>query len=119
MKITRRQLRKLVTETMYSQELAGYLDSGRPGERGNTLHLEMERVDKEDGGFYIINTYVDRLTGEEWDHNDIEGDAARLGHVDSEGFTNPFVILHNMGYDWLIEDEVEKHSIARLARGSL
>jgi hypothetical protein len=115
MELTRRQLRHLIVETMYSHELAGYLDGGQPPARGDTLHLEMERIDKEDGSFHIVNTYVDRLTGEKWDHGDIMGDAVRLGHIDDRGYPNPFMVLYNMGYKTLIEDEVERHGIAGLA----
>jgi len=106
MKITRRQLKKLITETMYGHELAGYLDDGQPPARGDTLEMTL-------GEEYT--TYTDTLTGEVFSHHDITGDAVRLGHIDDRGYPNPFMVLYNMGYRTLIEDEVERHGIAGLA----
>jgi len=106
MKITRRQLSKLITETMYGHELAGYLDDGQPLKRGDTLKMTL-------GEEYT--TYTDTLTGKEFSHPNIMGDAVRLGFIDDRGYPNPFMVFHNMGYKTLIEDEVERHSIAGLA----
>ena len=109
MKITRRQLRKLITETMYGHELAGYLDDGQPLKRGDTLKMTL-------GEEYT--TYTDTLTGEVFSHPNIMGDAVRLGFIDvidDRSYPNPFMVLYNMGYRTLIEDEVVRHGIAGLA----